>query len=71
MKKSLVALAALAATSAFAQSSVQIVGGFDVGYQQLNIRGAKVTQSAASNGSYTSNVIFKGTEDLGGGLKAN
>jgi predicted porin len=71
MKKTLVALAALAATSAFAQSSVTISGGFDVGFQQMDAKGNKVTTTAASNGSYTSNVVFAGTEDLGGGLKAN
>jgi predicted porin len=68
MKKTLVALAALAATSAFAQ--VTITGGFDVGYRVEDIKGNKVTTSAASNNTYTSNIVFAGTEDLGGGLKA-
>jgi len=36
MKKSLVALAALAATSAFAQSSVSISGVWDAGYKMTN-----------------------------------
>ncbi len=71
MKKSLVALAALAATSAFAQSSVSITGNLDVGYQSFDIKGNKVTNSSGSNGSSTTALFFRGTEDLGGGLKAN
>jgi predicted porin len=71
MKKSLVALAALAATTAFAQSSVSITGNLDVGYQSFDIKGNKVTNSSGSNGSSTTAVFFRGTEDLGGGLKAN
>ena len=69
MKKSLVALAALAASSAFAQ--VTISGLFDAGYQTLDLKGNKVTNSAASNGSGTTAVVFGITEDLGGGLKFN
>jgi predicted porin len=75
MKKSLIALAALAATSAFAQSSVQIVGTFDpsVASQKTTYgNGNSVTQSFVRNNSQgTSQITFKGTEDLGGGLKAN
>ena len=67
MKKSLVALAALAATSAFAQFSID--GVFDVGYQNVNYKGNKVT-GMAGNGSSTSQINFRGTNDLGGGLKA-
>lgn len=66
----LVALAALAATGAFAQSSVTITGGFDAGLRMSDIKGATVNQIVGNN-SYTSNVTFKGTEDLGGGLSAN
>ena len=70
MKKTLVALAALAATTAFAQSTVSITGLFDVGYRTEDIKGNKVTTSAASNNTSTSNLTFSGSEDLGGGLKA-
>ena len=70
MKKSLIALAALAATSAFAQSSVSIDGGFDAGLQMNNYKGNKVS-GIAGNGSSTSQFNLRGTEDLGGGLKAN
>ncbi len=71
MKKTLVALAALAATSAFAQSSVTIYGQFDAGI--YNISNASGTNSATvyGDGAVFSNVLgFKGTEDIGGGLKA-
>jgi len=72
MKKTLVALAALAATASFAQSSVQIDGIFDAGYQQINYKGDNNTVSGiAQNGSATSQLNFRGTQDLGGGLKAN
>ncbi len=70
MKKSLIALAALAATASFAQSSVQIDGIFDAGLQAIDYKGTKVN-GIAGNGSSTSQINFRGTEDLGGGLKAN
>jgi len=72
MKKSLIALAALAATASFAQSTVQIDGIFDVGYQSIDYKGSlgKVN-GFQGNGSSTSQLNFRGTEDLGGGLKAN
>ncbi|EEF22565.1 conserved hypothetical protein, partial [Ricinus communis] len=72
MKKSLIAIAVLAATSsaAFAQSNVTIYGILDAGITserggaQGNV--TKVTSGAAS----ASRLGFKGTEDLGGGLSA-
>jgi len=70
MKKSLLALAALAATSgAFAQSSLQIDGILDAGYQSIDYKGNKVN-GIGGNGSSTSQLNFRGTEDLGGGLSA-
>jgi predicted porin len=66
----LTALAALAATGAFAQSSVQITGGLDAGFHSYNYKGNKVS-GIAGNGASTSALFVKGTEDLGGGLKAN
>ncbi len=79
MKKSLIALAALAtvATAAQAQSSVTIYGIMDAGFRSEN-KGQVTANSAfdsqqrllAGNLS-TSRLGFKGTEDLGGGLKAN
>ena len=75
MKKSLIALAALAATTAFAQSSVQVVGVFDpsIASQETTYgNNNKVSQQFVRNNSQgTSQITFKGTEDLGGGLKAN
>jgi len=72
MKKSLVALAALAATTAFAQSSVTIYGQFDAGvYSLKDIGAAKKSATVYGDGATFSNILgFKGTEDLGGGLKA-
>jgi len=70
MKKTLVAIAALAAFGAQAQSSVTIDGIADAGFQAINYKGNSVT-GFQGNGSSTSQVNFRGTEDLGGGLKAN
>jgi predicted porin len=76
MKKSLIALAALAATSAFAQSSVTMYGNFDLGYgdhKTTSRDGTAFTKTAGvMDGSWAgSRLGFRGTEDLGGGLKAN
>ena len=67
MKKSLLALAALAAVSgtAFAQSSVTIYGRVALGVEKFSNVPAAIN---AQNG--ISQLGFKGTEDLGGGLKA-
>jgi predicted porin len=71
MKKSLVALAAFAAVSAFAQSSVTLSGNIKGGVAHTKYSGA-----AAGNGNGlsiadgSSRFIIGGTEDLGGGLKA-
>ena len=67
MKKTLVAIAALASVTAFAQ--VTITGTFDTGYQALDYKGVKVI-GFAHNGANTSGIAFNVTEDLGGGLKA-
>jgi predicted porin len=73
MKKSLIALAALAtvATAAQAQSSVTVYGVLDAGViNTTGASGGKVT--ALQNGILsTPRLGFRGTEDLGGGLKAN
>jgi len=69
MKKSLVALATLAATSAFAQ--VSITGIFDAGYKSVSAQdGTASSKNMVGNNASTSTVIISGTEDLGGGLKA-
>jgi predicted porin len=64
----------LAATGAFAQSSVTLYGIVDLGYQstKATVGADTVKQAAMANGTQSgSRVGFKGTEDLGGGLKAN
>lgn len=69
MKKTLIALAALAATSAaMAQSSVTLSGVIDAGFEK-RFSGDPLKMTANRNG--TSNWTLSGTEDLGGGLKAN
>ena len=76
MKKSLIALATLAAASAsFAQSSVTVFGTFDpsIANQKTTYgNGNAVTQNYIRNNSQgTSQLSVKGVEDLGGGLKAS
>jgi predicted porin len=67
MKKTLIALAAVAATSAaFAQSTVTIYGKLDQGYaRSIGAAKGEIKEAAGSR------LGFRGTEDLGGGLKAN
>jgi len=71
MKKSLVALAALAATAAFAQSSVTITGIVDAGYLATTQPGDYKTNYIGQSGARTTTFKFIGTEDLGGGTSAN
>ena len=81
MKKTLIALAALAATGAtLAQSSVTIYGRMDLGMTSVETtRGAANATPGATDafslagaeGTRTgSRLGFRGTEDLGGGLRA-
>jgi len=70
MKKTLVAIAAIASVSAFAQTSVKIEGYFDRGYVKTdNTNNLKDSKAIGSNAGTTS-VRFLATEDLGGGLSA-
>ncbi len=83
MKKLLIATAALAmvAGTAQAQSSVTVYGIIDTGYNSLKTTATdnKVTEANAvqggqltANGEASSSRLgFRGTEDLGGGLRAN
>ena len=67
MKKSLIALAVLAAAgAASAQSSVTLSGSLAAGY---NYSGAGVSQ-IARHGAADNNITLRGSEDLGGGLTA-
>lgn len=78
MKKTLIALAAVAATgAAFAQSSVTLYGVADIAVGDTNaktVTGANadsiraLASSPLNNGN--SRIGFRGVEDLGGGLKA-
>jgi predicted porin len=82
MKKSLIAVAALTAITgaAQAQSSVEMYGLLDLSYSAIESSGSTTTvkqnilgQNNSGNGSGTLNgsrIGFRGTEDLGGGLKA-
>lgn len=72
MKKNLIALAVLAASgAAFAQSSVTVYGIADVWVGSVKAGGGSRTTVLNSGGVSTSRWGLKGTEDLGGGLKAN
>ena len=68
MKKTLVALAALAATAAFAQSSVTLSGGVRAALQNSGAAGAKTVVGA--NDVSVNNITITAVEDLGGGMKA-
>ena len=70
MKKTLVAIAALAAFGAQAQSSVTMEGYIDRGYVKTdNTNNEKDAKGVGSNAGTTS-LRIKGTEDLGNGLSA-
>ncbi|WPB56940.1 porin [Xylophilus sp. GOD-11R] len=70
MKKTLVAIAALAASAgAFAQSNVTLFGVIDASVARVSTGGNHV--AGLATGDQTSNRLgFRGTEDLGGGLRA-
>ena len=75
MKKTLIALAALAVVSAAsAQSTVTMYGLLDLGvgsYTNENNGADTKTTSVQQGALSNSRLGFKGSEDLGGGLKAN
>lgn len=72
MKKNLIALAVLAASgAAFAQSSVTVYGIADVWVGSVKAGGGSRTTVMESGGVSGSRWGLKGSEDLGGGLKAN
>jgi len=81
MKKSLIAMAALAAvaSAAQAQSSVTVYGILDAGYSDISRDATtaagvseKQKQQAFSFNNYTSSRLgVRGSEDIGGGLRAN
>jgi len=70
MKKTLIALAAVAATgAAFAQSTVTLFGVADTAVTYTKTGAAKKT-SMTTSGLNSSRIGFRGEEDLGGGMKA-
>jgi predicted porin len=80
MKKLLIATAALAmvAGTAQAQSSVTVYGILDAGYNSVENKtsgtgatSTETTQVRTNGEASTSRLGFRGTEDLGSGLKAN
>ena len=72
MKKSLLALAVLGAFagSAAAQSSVTLYGTVDMSGTYVKNDGSSKRLSLSTNGINSSQLGFRGIEDLGGGLKA-
>ena len=75
MKKTLLALAVLAATTAQARSSVALYGSADVAYNKSVVTssaGVKTeTNDFITNGLSASRVGFKGDREIAPGLKAN
>lgn len=71
MKKSILALAVLGAcaTTAFAQSSVTVFGILDVNARSVK-NGSTSIKQLGNNGYSANQLGFRGTEDLGGGLRA-
>lgn len=74
MKKSTTALAVLAALSlndsAYAQSNVQVYGLIDAGVEHVNNVDGGSAVRVVSGGKNTSRWGLRGSEELGGGLKA-
>jgi len=75
MQKKIIALAiaGLASTAAFAQTNVTVYGVVDMYYGQSSASGAPATKKVRGlqNGGLSgSRIGFRGTEDLGNGLKA-
>ena len=72
MKKTLVAIAALAAFGAQAQSTVTIAGDLDFGYRSVNAPDTYAdTKGAFHDGIATTAIFFRVSEDMGGGTSAN
>ena len=76
MKKTLIAMAALAATGAFAQSSVSISGNADVAFANKATYGGDAKLFAKTTGvsdglNSPNRIIITVKEDLGGGLSAS
>jgi GBP family porin len=71
MKKTLVAMAALASVSAFAQSTVTLYGTIDASVQNITRVDGYKNNTSYVDGAVSSSVFgLKGAEDLGAGQKA-
>ena len=73
MQKKIIALAVagLVSGAAFAQSNVTIYGVADLSFDNVKVSGTGSTEPGHNRVSANSSLIgFKGSEDLGGGLKA-
>ena len=70
MKKSLLAAALAAMTASVSAQSVNVYGVVDTGFQMHN-NGTDTYSRAADNSLGTSRLGFRGTEDLGHGVKVN
>jgi predicted porin len=70
MKKTLIALAALAATTAFAQSTVTISGRMDATVRHTAKVAAGAANLAVTEDGAANTIRFSVAEDLGGGMKA-
>jgi predicted porin len=72
-KQIVLAAAALVSGAALAQSNVQIYGSIDMGFSHRgdNVRDGVKSQNAIDSGISSGNRLgFRGTEDIGNGLKA-
>lgn len=73
MKQTRIAVAvglAMAGTSVFAQSTVTVFGVADLGILSARASGVAGVNSVITDGNTSSRFGLRGTEDLGGGLKA-
>jgi predicted porin len=68
--KKIVAGAALLAVAAVAQADVKLYGSLDLSVGSYKAAGGKSTTQVSSGNMMTSFIGFSGSEDLGGGLKA-
>jgi predicted porin len=68
--KKIVAAAALLALTAGAQAGVTVYGAVDMSFGSFKPAGGKATTRVESGSMMTSFIGFSGSEDLGGGLKA-
>lgn len=64
------AIASLAVGQAWAQGQISVSGTLDLGLRHVRNEGVGAQNAVVSGSNSTSRLIFSGSEDLGGGLKA-